>query len=511
MSDKVNDPKSFDILTSVRAAEQSVSSTQTQLDEVMEQIEQMRIAIKETITKRIEESKYTKFNPDFLDALLEEPYAIVPRREEKGIVTEWYVIVPKMIDFQLGWLDRSTKSFNIFLVNKYIKWFSEVPQEIAIRFHEQPLQTTVRDGLLLVDENDRETAWNRYKPYLLNRAGSGAIRIKRGSEFDLIASIINDGTLPFTAMPVNPSDLRDFTTITLRDYQEVAWSRFMQYGAVGVYYPFGTGKSFLGIYVCGRVKGAKLVVVPTITLKEQWNERLKQYGITDVAVETYHAFAKVKNTAWNLVVFDEHQHLPANTFIRLSTLKTKYRIGFSGSPYREDGRVNYIIALTGFPVGLAWEKFFELGIIHKPTVTLKIVNTAQDKLSYLTQLLNLETGKTLIFCDSLDLGEKIAREHGLEFVYGQTKHRLDLIRDNEKIVISRVGDEGLSVPDIDTVIEYDFLFGSRMQESQRSGRLLHSEKLETNHYIIMTEDELDRYGKRLYALYERGYQVNIIR
>ena len=73
------------------------------------------------------------------------------------------------------------------------------------------------------------------------------------------------------------------------------------------------------------------------------------------------------------------------------------------------------------------------------------------------------------------------------------------------------GDEGISISDNDTIIEVDFLYGSRMQQSQRSGRLLHSQKEATNHYILMTEEELTRYGKRLLALYERGYRVNIVR
>jgi len=41
-------------------------------------------------------------------------------------------------------------------------------------------------------------------------------------------------------------------------------------------------------------------------------------------------------------------------FVRLATLKAKHRMGFGVSPYREDGRENYIIALIGFPIGMAF-------------------------------------------------------------------------------------------------------------------------------------------------------------
>lgn len=498
-------------LHKIRDVQKTVDTAYTQLELITKEIDELKQTIKELIIKRVEESKYTTFNEDFLDDFLKEPYVIIPKRTEKGNVTEWYVVVPRIIDFQLGWLERSTRSYNVFLVNRYVRWFSEIPNEIGDRFREQPLPVMIRDGLLLSPEDKQDEVWKRYRQYLSRREGSGAIRITKGKEFELIASIIEDGTLPFTPKKVDSNDLRPFTKIELRDYQQDAFKEFLKFGAIGIYFPFGTGKSFLGVYINGRMKGRKLVVVPTITLKEQWNENLRKYGIGDVQIETYRAFNKVKNIEWNLITFDECHHLPANTYIKLATLKTKYRLGLSGSPYREDGRVNYIIALTGYPIGLAWEKFFELGIIKKPTVNVKIVTRFKDKIRYFEELIQKETGKTIIFCDSLDLGERLSRKHNLQFVYGQTRNRLELIRENEKVIVSRVGDEGLSIPEIDTVIEIDFLYGSRMQESQRIGRLLHSESEVTNHYIIMTEEELERYGKRLYAIYERGYKVNIIR
>lgn len=36
-------------------------------------------------------------------------------------------------------------------------------------------------------------------------------------------------------------------------------------------------------------------------------------------------------------------------------IDTKYRIGLSASPYREDDRTEYIFALTGMPVGIDWQ------------------------------------------------------------------------------------------------------------------------------------------------------------
>jgi len=505
---------SDELFSELRQVKETIHTAQLQLEGLTERIEEIRRGIVDEIVRRIEEARYTRFNLEALPDFLAEPYLVLPKRMEKGQAVEWYVVVPRIIDFQLGWLERSTRSYNIFIVNQYVKWFSDVPRELEQRFNLRPLPLQVVDGLLLTGDEYQEEAWKRYRRHLYQREGGGAIRIKKGSEFRLIAQILEDGCLPFAPRPVDPEDLQEpKTSIQLRDYQREAWGTFLNYGATGVYWPFGAGKSYYGCYALAAIKGPKLVVVPTRTLKEQWLERLSELTTiaSEVQVETYHAFHKVKDREYTLTIFDENQHLPANTFIRLATIRTKYRMGFSGSPYREDGRVNYIIALTGYPVGLAWEKFFELGIIRKPKVTVYVLKDLRGKMAKLRELLAKEFGRTLIFCDGLELGERIAREHGLEFVSGQTTNRLETIRQNQRVVISRVGDEGISIPDIDTVIEVDFLYGSRMQQSQRSGRLLHSSKEATNHFILMTEEELAKYGKRLLALYERGYRVNIVR
>jgi len=500
----------------IREIEDTLEYAKHRIEELSKYLDSLKRDIASEIARLIEKTRYTRFNPEALEDFLEEPYLVLPKRMVKGKAIEWYVIVPRFIDFQLGWLERQTRSYNIFILNHYVLWLTEVPEEIKRLFHLEPLPLKVADGLLLVDPEKREEAWKRYKKYLSRREGEGAIRIKRGREFELIAQIIEDGGLPFIPHPVNQEDLREpAVDFTLRDYQEEAWRKFLEYGAIGVFWPFGCGKSMFGLYALAALRGPKLVVVPYRTLKEQWLERIRQHLRWDVRyevqVETYHAFHKVKDREYTLVIYDEVHHLPANTFIRLATLKTKYRIGLSGSPYREDGRTNYIIALTGYPIGLSWEKFFELGIIRKPLVTVHVVKNPRDKLRKLDALLSDETGKTVIFCDSIELGKRLAKKYGLTFVYGATTRRLEKIREHERVIVSRVGDEGLSLPDIDTIIEVDFLYGSRRQESQRAGRLLHSEKEATNHHIIMTEEELARYGKRLLALYEKGYRVNIVR
>ena len=87
---------------------------------------------------------------------------------------------------------------------------------------------------------------------------------------------------------------------------------------------------------------------------------------------------------------------------------------------------------------------------------------------------------------------------------------MEIINSSEQVILSRIGDEGLSLPDIQRVVEIDFQYGSRRQESQRAGRLFHS-KEKGQHIILMTEQEFKDYQKRLYALHEKGMKVEVIR
>jgi len=395
-----------------------------------------------------------------------------------------------------------------------MQWIAPIPEELRqkLKFPE-PLPFKIVDGVLLTGRGHQTEGFNKYIHYITGREGLDKLRIKKGAEFKLIAQLIEDGILPFIPKQVNKEDLRDWNKITLRDYQVRAWEEFLDRGAVGIYWAFGAGKSLFGVYALGRIEGAKLIVVPTLTLKEQWEERIQKYVpeyASEIEVVTYHAYDKMRDREFALIEFDECHRLPANTFIRLSTLKTKYRMGFSGSPFREDKRENYIFALTGFPLGMNWDELIENETVRKPTFKLYLLEDNREKIRKLGELLKLPL-KTIIFCDSIEFGERIAKVFSLPFVYGATTGRMDIIREADVSVVSRVGDEGISIPELERVIEVSFLFGSRMQESQRFGRLMHSTKDNVEHNILMTEEEFEKYQKRLYAISERGFQIEVVR
>lgn len=503
----------------ISAIQKSYSEADKKIQDFIAQLQERRNTLANSLKEAITQHQSTQVDLEYLQPFLNEPYVMIPKGSD-----QWWVIIPKWLKMSVGYLDHSTESYNIFVVTKYIKWLSEIPPNLEekLKFPE-PLPLRVFDSTLLAGEGLQDRAWEKYRPYLSQREGKDRIRIKSGYEFKLIAKMIEDGTLPFIPKQVSDEDIRDWTDSGITKYLEIcrnkkvveiqdrAWDNFRRYGAIGIFWAFGTGKSLFGHRIIGNLKGSKLVIVPTLTLKEQWLERLRIFNpssLNEVTVETYHAYEKVAKKIWSVVIFDECQHLPAPTFIKLSTIQTKYRLGFSGSPFREDGKENYIFALTGFPMGMSWSELLSLDIIRTSQFRVYILPDRRAKDRKLEELLRLPL-KTIIFCDSLDYGEELSKRLNIPFVYGQTNERLDIIRSSQTCVVSRVGDEGISDPKLERIIEIAFLFGSRMQESQRFGRLMHSEK-KTQHIILMTKAEYQAYGKRLNAITERGFKLEVM-
>jgi superfamily II DNA or RNA helicase len=283
----------------------------------------------------------------------------------------------------------------------------------------------------------------------------------------------------------------------------------------------GAGKSFPSMYALDRLRydeedAKKAVVVQSRLTKQQWEEYFEEFAPRlkdEVEVVTYHSIDKLEGE-YILIVYDEAHKLPADTFSKGATIPTKYRIGATASPYREDGRQNYVFALTGPPVGLDWKKTAELMERTYHEVNVHIVDDPEDKVERIQSILGqVGEKRTLIFSDSLDFGEKIADATGLSFVNGEDgENQLDRIHDaldeDGRVIVSRIGDHGFSRDDLEVVLEADFLYGSRRQQLQRTGRLFHGEG--QRHDIFFTRGEFNKYQKRLYSLIEKGFDLNFV-
>jgi len=108
-------------------------------------------------------------------------------------------------------------------------------------------------------------------------------------------------------------------------------------------YPTGTGKTYtaiMGIRGLIRKKGIKkvLIIVPTITLKEQWEKELKTHKIINVA-EVLVINTGIKTThKVDLLILDEIHRYGANTFKEIFQ-KASYKgiLGLTATLEREDG------------------------------------------------------------------------------------------------------------------------------------------------------------------------------
>jgi len=455
-------------------------------------------------------AKYQAINTKEAAAFLREPWCVLPKSRE-----EWWVVVPKWVGIQVGWLERATETFNIFVVNRYSHWLGQVPVELRERLKlPEPVDAKVKDGKLIAAPEVAQ----KFKKHLRGGNAKDGFQVVRGHEFDLLADLIEAGSLPFSPRPVAAADLEAAPTLmnelaTPRPYQADAWRAFLANGAMIVCWPWGMGKTFIGAFAIAHLKQRALVVVPTTTLKEQWEHKLRRWvshnKVYSTKIVTYNSWDKVKDEDWGLVIFDECHRLPANTFSRLATIRAKYRIGLSASPYREDGRTSYIFALTGIPVGIDWTEYLRGGLVAKPKVRVQLVSGWQEKARVTEDEVRSNKGSTLIFCDGIDNGRSLAGRLRCPHIHGGTSKRLDAIASSKVIVSSRVGDEGLSIPGLTKVIEVDFLGGSRRQESQRVGRLFHSEE-KGSHLVLMTREEFDKFEGRFLALEEKGIHVEVL-
>lgn len=528
-----------------REAKQALSELKNQTEIILQEAQQELLEL---------EKRGCKIDRDQISSFLDHWWHTYPTKNPN----EWEVAIPVFLPFNFGYFDRIEGGYKIFIVNRFTRWLGEaipdfIEHEISLP---QPLDITL-DGLNLKFPEGKEEIIERKYGSHLSLIEQGKATVKQAHVFDLLAEIIDAGSLPFIPKPVDPADLMesDFTQIYDEvnstpeksvyiplnifegkySYQGEAFNTFLKHGSVGIFWLMSLGKTVEGTYILSRIKGPKLLIVPSITLKEQWELFFKRNCprlLNEVEIYTYQGlsrnqetfklpkdkiFIKYAKTNFNqllkknykVTIYEECHFLPATTFSPLAMINTDYRVGFSGTPYREDGKTNYIMALTGFPLGLDARSIMRvLGKVYHP-VNVHIVQNLDAKFILAKQLYNPER-KTMFFVYLKEIGNKLAEMFELPFISGDTKNRLQLIQQSFSFVASKTLEHGLSIKDLEHIIEVDFQFGGRQEQTQRTGRLLHSEAKLKIHDIIMTKDEFERYGKRLYGLFEKGFQPKLI-
>jgi len=473
----------------------------TEIKKRESQLKEVATYIQARLSKKIDTILFTNF--------LKKPYKIKRISEKK-----YEIYVPKWVpDFQIGWLTDDDGDWLTYEVNQFSAWLGDIPDDIAEKLKLTNDFKPNIDGKIVYFESDQKPkAQELFKGHILSWSEDHAV-IKSDHEFDIILQIIRSGHIPYKQIPIDPTDRRKSQiNFTPRPYQQEALKKFEKTGAIGVFHPTGAGKSFVAMAGADILTGPKLLVTKK-TLIDQWRAYFEKYAprlLDEVEIVTYELVRsrpEYLKKQYVIVIFDECHRLPANSFAKLSLLQCKYRMGLSASPHREDGREDMIIALTGYPTGLNWQKYMEETKTSYHPIHIHLVKSKQQKISKIKKLLDV-TKKTIIFSDYIEDGENIAKQLSIPFISGQTENRMQVLHDNKVIVGSRVLDEGISVSDLQRIIEVEFLYGSKQQEIQRTGRLMHSLKAE-RHDIIMTEKEFESYGKRIWILQDKGFHVKV--
>lgn len=314
-------------------------------------------------------------------------------------------------------------------------------------------------------------------------------------------------------------------SVDLREYQRDWVETFMDRGAGVLVGPPGSGKTVAAIGVMEQVGGEALILVPSRELATQWRERLladtnlepDQIGeyhggtkqLRPVTIATYHTAGMdrhrivFEDREWGLIVSDESQHIPADVYRRTADLQGRHRLGLSSSPVRGDDKEDEIFTLIGPPIGTDWAALLEAGFVIEPELEIRYLPWGSEearaeydaahgherrqlagsnpaKIDDVRRLRDRHAGEPiLVFVDWLEQGEALADALGVPFLSGETRHAereryLSDFRDGiiDTLVISRIGDEGLDLPDASVGIIASGLGGSRRQGTQRVGRTM---------------------------------------
>ena len=470
---------------------------------------------------------FASVNPDFMKEWENHPYVLF---QEKGMKEyEWKIAVPKWADsVHFGMLVGEIPGHRVFLVSRYIDMVYDLPDWLRekIGAKKDPLDIKLDLSTMQLVGKDVAKVQDKYSKFM--KKEDGVFKVDKEQYFELLAQMIEDGIKPFDPRPIPKSlFVKRPCSIVLRDYQAEAWEKIKQRSQGFIVWPPSGGKTYLTIYMHSETPGPHLVTVPQKTLQEQWAEREELYieGIkvntstdvkamqeSDVTILTYQAAVKhAHKIKWTSKTVDEGHHTPANEFSKLAGIETQITLGLSATPHREDGRERYLYALFGEGIGIDWEPMKKLGIIANPDLHVWIVKNEKDRLAKLDDLMQ-DNKHTMIFSDEIELGKVISKKYNIPFVYGDSKDRMNTIRSSRQFVISRVGDEGISLPEIERVIEVSFLKGSRRQELQRFTRLLHSKSQTVGDgHIIFDPEEYTQYHKRLFGVMDRGFKIIIHR
>jgi len=345
-------------------------------------------------------------------------------------------------------------------------------------------------------------------------------------------------------------------------------------GSGVVVLPCGAGKTIVGLGVMNRV-GAKTLILTTNTVAvRQWRDEIldkttltaddvgeysgEEKVVRPVTITTYQMltwrrtrteefehFALFSKENWGLVIYDEVHLLPAPIFRVTASLQARRRLGLTATLVREDGKEDEVFCLIGPKrCDVPWKVLESKGFIATARCTevrvmldpacksayaaasarrkFRIASENPAKTEAVQDLIARHPdGRILVIGQYLDQLRELTRHLRAPLITGKTptseRERLyAAFRSGEEriLVVSKVGNFAIDLPDANVAIQISGTFGSRQEEAQRLGRILRpkSDGSAASFYALVTQGSRDQEfaQKRQLFLTEQGYSYEIV-
>ncbi len=358
----------------------------------------------------------------------------------------------------------------------------------------------------------------------------------------------------------------------IRRYQELAAEGFWHGGSGVVVLPCGAGKTIVGAAAMAHAKATTLILVTNTVAARQWRDELLkrtslhedeigEYSgakkeIRPVTIATYQVMTTRKQGIyahldlfdaidWGLIIYDEVHLLPAPIFRFTADIQSRRRLGLTATLVREDGMEGEVFSLIGPKrYDVPWKEIESQGYIAPADcVEVRINLTDAERMSYATA----EQEDRYRFCSTTltkhNVAVALAKKHEGEqvLVIGQYLDQLDAlgvslnapvikgdtpIKERERLfdlyrkgeikclVVSKVANFSIDLPDATIAIQVSGTFGSRQEEAQRLGRVLRpkADGRGARFYSLVARDTVDQdfAQNRQRFLAEQGYAYRII-
>ncbi len=344
-------------------------------------------------------------------------------------------------------------------------------------------------------------------------------------------------------------------------------------GSGVVVLPCGAGKTIVGICAMALLKRRTLVLVTNIVAARQWKEELLdktdlseedigEYSgeskvVKPVTLATYQIltyrkkkkeqlvhFGVFNSENWGLIIYDEVHLLPAPVFKLTAEIQARRRLGLTATLVREDGHEHDVFSLIGpKKYDVPWKELERQGwIATARCIEIRIDLPPADKFTYLSLSPHRQIRLAYENRNKLPVVDRLVREHADDrvlimgqylsqlqeyanalncpLITGATRNaeRTRLYREFRegritRLVLSRVGNFAVDLPDANVAIQISGTFGSRQEEAQRLGRILRPKRSgeQAVFYSIVTREtrELEFAMKRQLFLTEQGYSYEI--